>query len=298
MARTTPSASRKRSGGSPRPRGAGAARPTATRAQGTDRSGRRPAGQQPRTGQRKPTGPRPRKKRNPNRWRFYVLLAVLGLIAAAVLWFTVGRDAVASYRQGGDSAGAEASPAAQEDTGGDGAPDAEGVNQPDGQDPDAAGPGAGEPDAGEPGVSVPPTPADQDEEPDAHALANPVQCHGEALDLTIDTDGRTHDGGAPVPIRVAVTNTGAVPCLVDMGHEEMMVTITSGADEIWQSEDCPRGAGERRLLLDIGADAAHTITWPGERCGGGTAGEGTYRLAVELTATGSPAHAQAVIELR
>src|SRR5690625_3553718 len=232
-------------------------------------------------------GPRQRPRgrgRNPNRWRFYVLLALLALIAAVVLWFTVGRDAVAAYRQADAGADPGQSPSAPAEDERDDAP------------PPAspAGPERGSGSERDAGGAAP----REDAEPDAHALANPVQCRADALDIAVDTEGRTHDAGDPVAIRIAVTNTGAVPCLVDVGHEEMAVIITSGSDQVWHNQDCPRGEGERRLLLDIGADVAHTLTWPGDRCGGGPAGEGTYRIATELNAEAGSARAQTVVELR
>src|SRR5690625_3160956 len=74
------------------------------------------------------TGPRQRPRgrgRNPNRWRFYVLLALLALIAAVVLWFTVGRDAVAAYRQADCGADAGQSPSAPAESERDDAPRSE-----------------------------------------------------------------------------------------------------------------------------------------------------------------------------
>lgn len=138
--------------------------------------------------------------------------------------------------------------------------------------------------------------------PDDDALANPVQCRTEALDVAIDLEAATFSAGDPVQVPVTVTNTGDVPCLTDTGHEAMTVEVSSGQDLIWSSSQCPPGAAERDLLLDIGASQTHTVTWDGTRgatsCDSETtASSGTYRLDVALMADGADAGAEQAFTL-
>lgn len=231
------------------------------------------------------------RRRNPNRWRFYVLLVLLGLIVTAVLWFAVGRDVWGSFLEArADSDQVEPdddqSPEGERADGGADEPDdpAEPLDDPEARQDPASGAADGA--AG--------TPAQPDEED----LANPVECRAEALRVEVDPGGRMHNPGREVSITVQVSNTGAVPCLVDLGHESMQVEISSGSDDIWSTAQCPRGQGQRELLLDVDGEVSHVVTWPGQRCGSGeVAAEGTYRIDVAVPATPAAASADAVIEL-
>jgi len=200
-----------------------------------------------------------------------VLLALLCLIAAAVLWFTAGRDVVASFLD--DRADPEGS--APTDTG----PTPEEAGTGSGDDPADHGPGQ------------------EDEEPDPDALANPVECLPEALTVDLSPTG-TYPLGEEMRIDVTVANTGSVPCLVDLGHESMRIDITSGSDDIWDSRQCPSDDAQRDLLLDIDAQVDHTLTWDGERCGSSSdLQEGNYRISVQVPATGGVARAEAAVKL-
>lgn len=213
-----------------------------------------------------------------------MLLALLGLIAATVLWLTVGREAWAAFledRQAGTEQTDPGSGAGETDTGNGaatGADDGDGTDNADGAAQEA--------------------PATGSDEADEHALANPVECPSAALTVNLDAGSRSHPAGEPIPVAVTVANTGSVPCLVNLGHESMQIDITSGDDDIWSSSACPQGDATRDLLLDIDAEVQRTITWDGNRCGSGNAAqEGTYLVAVTVPATGGPAAAEQVIEL-
>ncbi|MGC0143028.1 hypothetical protein [Pseudactinotalea sp. Z1732] len=205
---------------------------------------------------------------------------MLGLIVAAVVWFTVGREAWASFMDG-------RSEAAQEQPVADGGT---------GEREDEAGDTG---DDGDTEAGSGPAPASSDtEEPDEDALANPVQCRSDAISVELDVGGSRHPAGDALPISVSVANTGPVPCLVDLGHHAMQIDVTSGDDEIWTTDECPRGEGTRDLLLDIDARVGHTVTWNGQRCGSDAAAQaGTYRITVSVSGSDGPARTGAVLEL-
>lgn len=243
------------------------------------------------------TAARGLKRRNPNRWRFYVLLVLLGLIVATVVWFTVGRDAYSSFMAQRTQPEVE-----QTETG-----ESAGTGEDD--DGDAAGTEGGGTEGGdsadddETGTSGTADPSDSGPggdsgDPDAHDLANPEDCRSEDLRVDLDTGAGSHPAGDTVPIEVTVSNTGPVPCLVDVGHQSMQVEVTSGDDGIWNSTDCASGDEARALLLDIDARTQHTVTWNGQRCGADDeARAGTYRVSVEVPGTGGRAQAERVLEL-
>ncbi|WP_434081131.1 hypothetical protein [Sanguibacter sp. Z1732] len=116
--------------------------------------------------------------------------------------------------------------------------------------------------------------------------------------MELDVGGSRHPAGDALPISVSVANTGPVPCLVDLGHHAMQIDVTSGDDEIWTTDECPRGEGTRDLLLDIDARVGHTVTWNGQRCGSDAAAQaGTYRITVSVSGSDGPARTGAVLEL-
>lgn len=238
------------------------------------------------------------KRRNPNRWRFYVLLALLAVIVAAVLWFTVGQQAFADFMADRERDGAERADTEQAETGAVG-DDGAGSAGDDAAGDDGAG-SAGSDDpagAGAPGAAEDPV-EKEPAEPDEHDLANPVTCRGDALDVQVDLDGRTHPAGSSLPIQVTVTNAGPVPCLIDLGHGAVLTEITSGGDDIWSTAECPTGSATRELLLDLDAQAQHTVSWSGQRCGSGNDAEaGTYRVSVEVSGTDGVAEDEQVLEL-
>ncbi len=189
------------------------------------------------------TGTKP-KRRNPNRWRFYVLLAILGLILAVVLWFTVGRQAWADLQADEPSPEETGDPVDDDDAASD----------------------------------------EDDAEPD---LANPVPCLSDAVDAELSLDTTSLSAGDSLRITMDVTNTGDVPCLVNLGHGALTVQVTSGDDVIWDTAECPRGDEEVSLLLDIDASSDRTITWDGQRCGtDDDARPGSYQVTAELALDG------------
>jgi len=114
-------------------------------------------------------------------------------------------------------------------------------------------------------------------------LANPVDCRPTAVAVDIALSSTTLSKGATTKIPVTLTNTGQLPCLLDVGAAQLVVTIYSGEDKIWDSRHCGGGT-ERRILLDAGEADATTVTWRGVRSSDGCpdkaakAKPGTYRV--------------------
>lgn len=140
---------------------------------------------------------------------------------------------------------------------------------------------------------------EQSTDVDEEALANPVDCLPGAVDVEIDLAGASYDAGVQVEVPVTVTNTGDMPCLADTGHNALEVEIHSGDDLIWASSQCPSGAAERALLLDVGASESRTISWDGNRgCDSDSVAQaGTYRVLATLNADGGQASAEQAFTL-
>jgi hypothetical protein len=136
--------------------------------------------------------------------------------------------------------------------------------------------------------------------PTEEELANPVDCRPSAIGLTIGLASTTVAAGATTPVPVTVTNTGQVPCLVDVGAQ-LVLTIYSGDDLVWTSQHCAAG-GARRILLDIGGEDVTSVRWAGTRSAEGcpadqpVAAPGSYRAVVTLVSAGDAPETLATVE--
>lgn len=141
-----------------------------------------------------------------------------------------------------------------------------------------------------PSPSPTPTPA-----PTATAGYQPVACLATALEIAEADTATKVAAGTPVAFDITVTNSGSVPCLLEVGSARLGVVVSSGTDRIWSSTDCPTGRTERRFLLDVGAAAEIKTEWDQTRsapgCPGGqpAAKPGTYRAVVTVDGGGTAA---------
>lgn len=129
--------------------------------------------------------------------------------------------------------------------------------------------------------------------PDEEALANPVECQSGAISLDLGLTATEVEAGSQVEVPVTVTNTGQVPCLLDVGHAALQMQVTSGDDPVWTTVQCPAGKAERPVLLAADGAEETTITWSGRRSAADcpddtrTARAGTYRIEVSIAVDGS-----------
>ena len=125
-------------------------------------------------------------------------------------------------------------------------------------------------------------------------------CTGAQLTVTLTTDTRAYPVGTSPVLTVGLTNSGTVSCTVDAGDTGREIVISSGADRIWSSLDCPPEPAERLLLLAPGALDVVDVSWPRVRSAPGCAAglpeprPGTYNAVVTVLGTPSAA---AVFEL-
>ncbi|KGM13600.1 hypothetical protein [Cellulomonas bogoriensis] len=138
-------------------------------------------------------------------------------------------------------------------------------------------------------------------EPLAAGDGGPSPCARDALDVTLEADGRTYDDGTAPLFGVTVRNAGEGACTLDVGSNRVTVTVTSGTDRIWASTDCVRDAPERLLLLSPGSQERVEVPWPRDRSDEGcTAGlpeprPGTYTAIADVVGVES---GRIVLELR
>ncbi|GAA0622069.1 hypothetical protein GCM10009547_26120 [Sporichthya brevicatena] len=132
--------------------------------------------------------------------------------------------------------------------------------------------------------------------------AGPNSCAKSDLEVKLKTDQRVYSGSQKPKLYLGVQNTGDVACLVDMGSKALSITIISGKDRIWSSDDCQgKGTSDVRLLKPGQTLWARSV-WskvrskPGCPKGMPTAKPGTY--VVEGSAGGVKARKRAVIDIK
>lgn len=113
-------------------------------------------------------------------------------------------------------------------------------------------------------------------------LHDPVACS--TTDLKASLREMNSTAGQPVKFHLEITNTGEVPCLLEIGKRELGVKVTSGDVQVSNTLGCiPKSAEKKRLLLTNGDTAKVDVNWDGKvqnsNCDGrGPASKpGTYR---------------------
>ena len=85
-------------------------------------------------------------------------------------------------------------------------------------------------------------------------------------------------------LRLAVRNAGTAPCVRPLGQGAVELTVLSGRDRIWSSDDCAPGGPAGPVVLRPQELRVITVTWsarrsrPGCPAGAEAIEPGTYRV--------------------
>ncbi|NUU17333.1 hypothetical protein HP550_08735 [Cellulomonas humilata] len=138
--------------------------------------------------------------------------------------------------------------------------------------------------------AVDPTPSQTPTDDDGVA-----DCAAAGLALAMTPDAVSFAAGVSATFTVSITNTSAVPCLVDAGEVQREIVITSGSDRVWSNRDCVvAGTEKRTLLLPAGGNDTTPFAWnrvrSAEGCPQGlpAPGAGTYSAQLNLAGTSAP----------
>ncbi|MFE1577834.1 hypothetical protein [Streptomyces fradiae] len=109
-------------------------------------------------------------------------------------------------------------------------------------------------------------------------------CVPGALQLTLSSTKVSYAPDEKPQFRLTARNGSGAGCKADLGPATAVLTISDEAgDEIWSSEDCPKGPGSVYVAVPGGGTATYTIEWDrrhsAPRCATPpvrTAGPGTY----------------------
>ncbi|OYC98693.1 hypothetical protein CI089_05575 [Microbacterium sp. Yaish 1] len=152
-------------------------------------------------------------------------------------------------------------------------------------------------DAGEAPASPPadqPAPAASPSAPQPSSDATPAEveaCSARSVQVSAVTDKDSYGAGELPQLSISLTNSGAEPCLLNVGTATQKLTVSSGPDVWWRSTDCQSESSDQVVQIDPGQTVSSVtpITWDRTRssvdsCGGErpAAPAGYFNLAVEI----------------
>jgi hypothetical protein len=123
------------------------------------------------------------------------------------------------------------------------------------------------------------------------------RCGAKRLRVEAATDTDSYPAGSTPRLTAVVMNVGNDPCRLATQPSARTWSISSGADQVWSTDDCARKGPVSLKRLKAGHQVTYAVTWDGNRsepgCAspGDAAQPGTYRL--EVTVDG--ARAQPVV---
>ena len=109
----------------------------------------------------------------------------------------------------------------------------------------------------------------------------PLVCNSTNTELALAGYRKVKQDGKQ-PFTLSLTNTGSDTCVLDFGPSAFSLTVTSGSDRIWSTDDCAKWVPTQKGKLKAGKAYEFTITWPVARSSAkctlskATLGTGTY----------------------
>ena len=138
------------------------------------------------------------------------------------------------------------------------------------------------------------------DEPDPKPTAEPTSeetktpspdesCDPKNISIALNAGPNSIESGKDAAFDIAVTNNGSDACTIDLGDKSRVLTITSGSDRIWSSQDCATEEEASRLvLLRPGSANVATVVWDGQRSDKQCTSDlpsprsGTYKLEIKM----------------
>lgn len=117
------------------------------------------------------------------------------------------------------------------------------------------------------------------------------------------TDATSYAAGQLPKLSLSLTNTGSVPCKINVGTSQQVFTITSGTELYWKSTDCQTKPTNAEVMLQPGKTitSATPIVWDRTRSDPATcnatrppvtAGGASYHLTTSVAGITSKTTAQ------
>ncbi|GAB3409730.1 hypothetical protein [Flindersiella endophytica] len=113
-------------------------------------------------------------------------------------------------------------------------------------------------------------------------------CQAPAVSIAVGA--KVQKAGKPLAIKVTYANESSGTCQVAISPSSLRLTVISGVDRIWDSDDCKKLIPTAPLTLQKGKPRTITITWSGRRSTSGCPADGDVAkagyYAVKLTVSG------------
>lgn len=118
------------------------------------------------------------------------------------------------------------------------------------------------PDVGEPSPSTSAS-ADPSPTPDPSESPAIVACTAADVTVTAVTDADAYAAGELPKLSIALENTSAQDCTMNVGSSTQKFTITSGSDVWWNSTDCQSEPSDMIVTLEAGASVTSStpVVW-------------------------------------
>lgn len=204
----------------------------------------------------RPVGPLPASAY----WLRRVLLAALALVLAWVLigWLLPDSDPGKQASSGGTSnAAATSEPTADPE------PNQQVTDEQPAEDP-----------AEDPAEAPTKEPAEEQAEnpepkrkskPDPRDLGDLPACPDSELVGKVAPEKDPAKAGKPLPLKLTFTSDAAESCKIPVSPDTVGLSVVSGSDPIWNTEDCDSVIPTGPLSMRPGKPRTITVTWPGQR---------------------------------
>lgn len=134
-----------------------------------------------------------------------------------------------------------------------------------------------------PVVSTPPptTPSASDSPTASPTPTGPLACDASNSQVTLAGYQKVKQNGKQL-FKVAITNGGNETCVLDLKPASFTLTVASGTDKIWTTDDCDTWVPTHSQKLKAGKSFEFGVTWPVARSASGcktaksVLGTGTY----------------------
>ena len=123
-----------------------------------------------------------------------------------------------------------------------------------------------------------PSPTASQAEPEADVPegdAGAVACTAGMVEVAGITDKESYAAGENPQLSISLTNTGGVPCTMNVGTTTQTFTISSGDDVWWRSTDCQTEPSDQTVTVDAGQTVTSVtpLTWDRTRSSVSTCGD-------------------------
>ena len=111
-----------------------------------------------------------------------------------------------------------------------------------------------------PSASTTPTPTPSVSPTSTPTPTGPLVCDQTNTEIRLAGYQKVKQGGKQ-PFKVALSNSGSQNCVLDVKPDNFSLTVTSGSDRIWSTDDCAKWVPTKKQTLKPGKSYEFTVEW-------------------------------------